>query len=311
MTLVVVYRVGPRQPHRFGLLRGGPRLHRRAERRRDRGRLPVRRLVPRHRGRHRAERLRRLPLLDRLPRRLAGGAAAGGRAAAQHRQVHDRRRPRFRMRQRPVRAAAAVSTLVVSLFYLLAQMAGAGGLVALLLQIPADDKVGQGVVIAVVGALMIVYVLVGGMKGTTYVQIIKAVLLLLAAAVLTTLGARATSASTSPGCSARPPRPARQGRQVLAPGLQYLEPDRLRVARARAGARHRGPAAHPHALLHGADRDRGPPFGRVGDLADRAVLPVHARARATARPRCCRPARSRRPTRTTPHRCWRTRSAAS
>ena len=71
----------------------------------------------------------------------------------------------FRMRQRPVRAAAAVSTLVVSLFYLLAQMAGAGGLVALLLQIPADDRVGQGVVIAVVGALMIVYVLVGGMKG--------------------------------------------------------------------------------------------------------------------------------------------------
>ena len=85
-----------------------------------------------------------------------------------------------------MRAAAAVSTLMVSLFYLLAQMAGAGGLVALLLQIPADDKIGQGVVIAVVGVLMIVYVLVGGMKGTTYVQIIKAVLLLLAAGVMTT-----------------------------------------------------------------------------------------------------------------------------
>ena len=42
----------------------------------------------------------------------------------------------FRMRQRPVRAASAVSTLVVSLFYLLAQMAGAGGLVALLLGPP-------------------------------------------------------------------------------------------------------------------------------------------------------------------------------
>ena len=50
----------------------------------------------------------------------------------------------FRMRQRPVRAAAATSTLVVSLFYLLAQMAGAGGLVALLLQVPAEDKLGQG-----------------------------------------------------------------------------------------------------------------------------------------------------------------------
>ena len=91
----------------------------------------------------------------------------------------------FRMRQRPVRAAAATSTLVVSFFYLLAQMAGAGALIALLLQIPNSNTVGQGVVIAVVGVLMIVYVLVGGMKGTTWVQIIKAVLLLVGAAVMT------------------------------------------------------------------------------------------------------------------------------
>ena len=90
----------------------------------------------------------------------------------------------YRMRQRPVRAAAATSTLVVSAFYLLAQMAGAGGLIALLLQIPAGDRIGQGLVIAVVGTLMIFYVLVGGMKGTTYVQIIKAVLLLVGAAVM-------------------------------------------------------------------------------------------------------------------------------
>src|ERR671932_213152 len=69
----------------------------------------------------------------------------------------------FRMRQRPVRAAAATSTLVVSFFYLLAQMAGAGGLIALLLQIPTSNRVGQGIVIAVVGILMVVYVLVGGM----------------------------------------------------------------------------------------------------------------------------------------------------
>ena len=62
------------------------------------------------------------------------------------------------------------------LFYLLAQMAGAGGLVALLLNISSD--IGQAFVIAVVGVLMIVYVLIGGMKGTTWVQIIKAVLLI-------------------------------------------------------------------------------------------------------------------------------------
>src|SRR3954466_4687877 len=71
----------------------------------------------------------------------------------------------FRLKQRPVRMAAAITTLAVCFFYLLAQMAGAGGLVSLLLGI--EDRVGQSVVIAVVGALMIVYVLVGGMKGTT------------------------------------------------------------------------------------------------------------------------------------------------
>src|ERR671921_331509 len=82
----------------------------------------------------------------------------------------------FGMRQRPVRAVAATSTLVVSFFYLLAQMAGAGALIALLLQIPNSNTFGQGVVIAIVGALMITYVMVGGMKGTTWVQIIKAAL---------------------------------------------------------------------------------------------------------------------------------------
>ncbi|GAA4692852.1 cation/acetate symporter [Promicromonospora umidemergens] len=89
----------------------------------------------------------------------------------------------FRLKQRPIRLAAAISTLAVVFFYLLAQMAGAGGLVALLLGV--TDPVGQGVVIAVVGALMILYVLVGGMKGTTWVQIIKATLLIAGAAVMT------------------------------------------------------------------------------------------------------------------------------
>ena len=89
----------------------------------------------------------------------------------------------FRMRQRPVRMAAAITTLAVSFFYLLAQMAGAGGLVALLLGV--DSKTGQSAVIAVVGILMIIYVLVGGMKGTTWVQIVKATLLISGAGVMT------------------------------------------------------------------------------------------------------------------------------
>ncbi|MET7773893.1 cation acetate symporter [Nocardia sp. NPDC005366] len=131
----------------------------------------------------------------------------------------------FRLRERPVRTAAALSTLTVSLFYLLAQMAGAGGLVALLLDI--DSKAGQSLVIAVVGVLMIVYVLVGGMKGTTWVQIIKAVLLITGAALMTVivltkygfnfsdiLGSAqdAVSGSTNKAVA---------GRDVLAPGAQY------------------------------------------------------------------------------------------
>lgn len=89
----------------------------------------------------------------------------------------------FRLKQKPVRIAAATTTLVVCFFYLLAQMAGAGGLVSLLLGI--SDTLGQSLVITVVGALMILYVLVGGMKGTTWVQIIKAVLLIAGAGVMT------------------------------------------------------------------------------------------------------------------------------
>jgi cation/acetate symporter len=89
----------------------------------------------------------------------------------------------FRLRQAPVRTAAAISTLAVSFFYLLAQMAGAGGLVNLLLGVSGSAS--QNITIAVVGILMIVYVLVGGMKGTTWVQIIKAVLLISGALLMT------------------------------------------------------------------------------------------------------------------------------
>ncbi|RKN46252.1 cation acetate symporter [Micromonospora endolithica] len=100
----------------------------------------------------------------------------------------------FRMRQRPVRTAAAVSTITVSIFYLLAQMVGAGALVALLLGIrPGTTFLGMDAdaakiaTIIMVGALMIIYVTVGGMKGTTYVQIVKAFLLMGGATIMTVL----------------------------------------------------------------------------------------------------------------------------
>ncbi|MFW9253074.1 cation acetate symporter [Corynebacterium amycolatum] len=89
----------------------------------------------------------------------------------------------FRLKQRPVRTAAAISTLAVTLFYLIAQMAGAGSLVAVLLNI--HDSTQQSIVVAVVGIIMVAYVLIGGMKGTTYVQMIKAVLLVGAVIIMT------------------------------------------------------------------------------------------------------------------------------
>ncbi len=131
----------------------------------------------------------------------------------------------FRLKQKPVRLAAALSTMTVSLFYLLAQMAGAGGLVALLLDI--HGRAAQSLVITIVGVLMIIYVLIGGMTGTTWVQIIKAVLLITGAAVMTALvlakfglnfsellgkAQDMVHQATTKGVS---------GRDVLAPGAKY------------------------------------------------------------------------------------------
>ena len=122
----------------------------------------------------------------------------------------------FRLAQRPVRVAAATTTLVVCFFYLLAQMAGAGGLVSLLLGV--NDRLGQSLVIAVVGALMIIYVLVGGMKGTTWVQIIKATLLIAGAFIMTVWVLAINGFNLSALLDAAA---AQGGEAVLSPGLQY------------------------------------------------------------------------------------------
>ncbi|MER8027204.1 sodium/solute symporter [Glutamicibacter protophormiae] len=123
----------------------------------------------------------------------------------------------FRLRQRPVRIAAAISTLAVCVFYLLAQMAGAGALVSLLLGI--DSRAGQSLVIVIVGALMILYVLIGGMKGTTWVQIIKACLLIAGALIMTiwTLAMFGFNFSELLGKAAE----VAGNPEILNPGMQY------------------------------------------------------------------------------------------
>ncbi|HVL94964.1 MAG TPA: sodium/solute symporter [Solirubrobacteraceae bacterium] len=84
----------------------------------------------------------------------------------------------FRLRERPARVAAAMGTLAVAGFYLIAQMVGAGALITALVNIDYN------LAILLTGIFMLVYVIFGGMIATTWVQIVKAVLLIAGAAVM-------------------------------------------------------------------------------------------------------------------------------
>lgn len=152
----------------------------------------------------------------------------------------------FRLKQRPVRIAAAISTLAVCFFYLLAQMAGAGSLISLLLGI--SDWGGQALVIIVVGALMIMYVLIGGMKGTTWVQIIKAILLIAGAGVMTlwVLSIYSFNLSNLLGAAVE----TANNPNVLNPGLQYGKSETSKLDFMSLGlALVLGTAALPHVLM--------------------------------------------------------------
>src|SRR5512134_2856964 len=87
----------------------------------------------------------------------------------------------FRLRQRPVRIAAAIGGILTVLFYTIAQMVGSGALIQLMFGLKYEYAE------IIVGAVMLAYVLFGGMLATTWVQIIKAVLLLIGVTILTGL----------------------------------------------------------------------------------------------------------------------------
>jgi cation/acetate symporter len=138
----------------------------------------------------------------------------------------------FRFAQTPVRTFAALSTLVVVLFYLIAQMVGAGQLIKLLFGLD------YAYAVIIVGVLMMLYVLFGGMTATTWVQIIKAVLLLgcasfMAFMVLAKFGfspealfARAVQVKTdlavATGLSGA--EAAERGRSIMGPGNFIKDP---------------------------------------------------------------------------------------
>ncbi|SDL73497.1 solute symporter family protein [Streptomyces wuyuanensis] len=123
-----------------------------------------------------------------------------------------------RMSERPVRIAAGTSSVAVSVLYLVAQMVGAGSLVALLLG--GTSEAARSWTVIGVGALMVVYVSMGGMRATTWIQIVKAVLLMAGATALTVLvlvrfhgdvNQLLDSAAAQSG----------HGKDFLSPGLRY------------------------------------------------------------------------------------------
>ncbi|MFF2955983.1 cation acetate symporter [Kitasatospora sp. NPDC057965] len=124
----------------------------------------------------------------------------------------------LRLRRRKVRAAAGGASVVVTLFYLVAQMVGAGSLVALLLG--TNSAQARTWTIVAVGGLMIVYVTIGGMRATTWIQIVKAFLLVAGSVVLTVL-----LVVRFHGDVAELMRQAAQhsgaGQRYLEPGLKY------------------------------------------------------------------------------------------
>jgi cation/acetate symporter len=121
----------------------------------------------------------------------------------------------LRFRQSPVRIAAASGTLATVLLYLIAQMVGGGGLIRLMFGLTYESAV------ALVGVVMIAYVLFGGMIATTWVQIVKAVLLLSGAALLAGLVLARFGMSPAALFAAAA---ARHGDAVLAPGKLVSSP---------------------------------------------------------------------------------------
>ena len=121
----------------------------------------------------------------------------------------------FRLQQTPVRIAAAVGGILTLLFYTIAQMVGAGNLVTLMFGIPYESAVG------IVGVVMLLYVLFGGMIATTWVQIIKAMLLVGGVTILTVLVLAQFDFSVTSLYAAVA---ARYGQQALEPGGLVTDP---------------------------------------------------------------------------------------
>jgi cation/acetate symporter len=123
----------------------------------------------------------------------------------------------FRLDARPVRSAAAFSALIVVIMYLIAQMVGAGQLIRLLFGIE------YWMAVVLVGVLMVIYVTFGGMIATTWVQIIKAILLMAGGTVVALL-AFAQFGFSFETLAAKAAAAHKDGVKILSPGNLFADP---------------------------------------------------------------------------------------
>ena len=123
----------------------------------------------------------------------------------------------YRLDEKPVRVFASASTLVIVLFYLIAQMVGAGKLIETLFGLPYAAAVG------IVGVLMMLYVAFGGMLATSWVQLIKAILLL-SGSLIMSFGIMWRFGFSLEGLFEEAVRLHARGRAVLAPGGLVHDP---------------------------------------------------------------------------------------
>ncbi|WAW10945.1 cation acetate symporter [Oxalobacter vibrioformis] len=145
----------------------------------------------------------------------------------------------YRLKQKPVRIFSAVSSLLVILIYLIAQMVGAGKLIELLFGLSYTYA------ILIVGVLMVVYVLFGGMLATTWVQIIKAVLLLAGTTFMAFMVMKTVNFSFD-GLFASAVAIHEKGAAILSPGVLISNPiDSLSLGLALMF----GTAGLPHILM--------------------------------------------------------------
>ncbi len=189
----------------------------------------------------------------------------------------------YRLDQNRIRTFAAIGSLTVVCFYLIVQMVGAGQLIQLLFGLEYN------IAVVVVGLLMMVYVTFGGMTATTWVQIIKACLLLGGGITLMLLTLSQFGWSLD-NLFSKAIESHKLGEKMMAPGFADGRSGLRLLAVARPALRYRRPAAHHDALLHRAERQGSPQVGVLRHRLHRPVLPRHHG------PRCRRRSPSSAPT---------------